>query len=261
MTASFIYVFQSEWLKRKRSLASWIVLVGGIFTPVIMLIARLVQPTKLQAIYSADNFWLSHWKSAWESMAIFLLPLGVIMLASLVTQLEYKNNTWKQVHTLPLTLTTIFFAKLAVIIIMLLQFFIFFNVGIYLSGIIPALLFKNVPLPKSLPYGLFLKEDFLFFICCLPIVALQYLVSLKYKNFLVPVGVGFIIWVGALSALSWKFGYLIPYTYLMYNYLKDSGQPGKFILPVVSIYYLAVAYFILFTLAGYVFYILKKEKG
>lgn len=258
---NFTHVFQSEWLKRKRSLASWIVIVGGFFTPLVMLVARLVQPAKLPSIYAADNFWLTHWNSAWESMAIFLLPLGVIMLASLVTQLEYKNNTWKQLHTLPVKLTTIFFAKLAVIITMLLQFFIFFNIGIYLSGIIPALLFSAVPLPKSIPYNLFFKEDLLFFICCLPIVALQYLLSLKFKNFLAPVGFGFIFWIGALSALSWKFGYLIPYTYSMYNYLKNSSQSGKFVLPNANMYHLAIAYFILFTVAGYMFYILKKEKG
>ena len=37
---------------------------------------------------------------------------------------------------------------------------------------------------------LFLKEDALYFIDCLPIVALQYLISLRFKNFLVPVGAG-----------------------------------------------------------------------
>jgi hypothetical protein len=160
--------------------------------PVIIIVARIVKPSGLHTIYSADNFWNALWKSSWESMAIFLLPLGVILLTSLITQIEYKNNTWKQLHTLPLTLTTVFFSKLTIIVVMLLQFFILFNIGIYLSAIIPYMVINDVPYPKSpIPYLVFLKENVLFFICCLPIIALQYLISLKYKNFLVPVGAGF----------------------------------------------------------------------
>ena len=193
-------------------------------------------------------------------MAIFLLPLGVILSTSLITQVEYKNNTWKQLHALPLKLTTIFFSKLAVIVVMMLQFFILFNIGIYLSAIIPYLLNSGIPYPKDpIPYIHFLKEDALFFICCLPVIALQYLISLQYKNFLVPVGCGFIFWVGSLSALSWKYGYIIPYTYSMYNYLKDA--PAKVAVPALNIYYLAIGYFVVITVTSYVLYITKKEKG
>ncbi len=261
MVVSFIHSFQSEWLKKKRSLASWIVITGAFFTPVIIIIARLVQHDKLSLIYASDDFWKSLWKSSWESMAIFLLPLGVILFTSLITQIEYKNNTWKQLHTLPLNLTTIFVSKLAVILIMVLQFFIFFNIGIYLSAVVPYLLISGVSYPKPpIPHTFFLKEDALFFIDCLPIISLQYLLSLKYKNFLVSVGIGFILWVGAIASLSWKFGYIIPYTYCMFNYLMDSTG-GKVAVPVINIHYLAIGYFIVFTIVSYILYITKKEKG
>lgn len=258
---SFIHSFQSEWLKKKRSLASWIVIIGAFFTPVIIIIARIAQHNKLQLIYASDDFWIVLWKSSWESMAIFLLPLGVILSTSLITQIEYKNNTWKQLHTLPLKLTTIFFSKLSVIMVMMLQFFIFFNIAIYLSAVIPYLIISGVTFPKApIPYLFFLKENTLFFISCLPIIALQYLMSLKYKNFLVSVGFGFIFWVGALASLSWKFGYVIPYTYCMYNYLKDSPG-GKVIRPALNIYNLAISYFVVITILSYILYITKKEKG
>src|SRR5450432_3168395 len=75
---------------------------------------------------------------------LFLYSICVILAASLITQIEYKNNTWKQLHSLPLSFTTIFFSKLAVIIVMVLQFFIWFNIGIYLSALIPYLLVSGV---------------------------------------------------------------------------------------------------------------------
>lgn len=261
MHNNFIHSFQSEWLKKKRSLASWIVIVGGFFTPIIIIIARLVQHNKLMPIYTDADFWKLLWKNSWESMAIFLLPLGVILSTSLITQIEYKNNTWKQLHTLPLKLTTIFYAKLSVIIIMMLQFFIFFNIGIYLSALIPYLLISGVPYPKTpIPLDFFLKENILYFIDCLPIIALQYLLALKFKNFLVSVGVGFVLWVGALASLPWKFGFIVPYTYCTFNYLKDS-KGGKVVLPTVNIHYFAIFYFVIFTVLSYILYITKNEKG
>src|SRR5579859_4006477 len=101
-------------------------------------------------------------------MAIFLLPIGIILAMSLITQLEFKNNAWKQLHTSPQSFSMIFFTKLAVVIVMLVQFFILFNLGVYLSGVIPYFLFE-VPYPKDpIPFGLLAKDSLFYFIDCLP---------------------------------------------------------------------------------------------
>ncbi len=261
MTIPFVQSFQSEWLKTKRSLALWIVIIGGFFTPAIVTVARIIQYKTLPSIYVSDDFWKLLWQNSWESMAIFLLPLGVILTTSLITQIEYKNNTWKQLHTLPLSLTTIFFSKLAVIVVMMLGFFVLFNFGIYLSALVPFLIINGVSYPKTpIPYESFLEQDLMYFIDCLPIVALQYLISMQYKDFLVPVGTGFIFWVGALASLGWKYGYVIPYTYCMFTYLKG-GVVNKAIIPAVNFHLLASAYFVLITIVSYILYITKKEKG
>jgi len=261
MIISFIHSFQSEWLKKQNSLAAWLVIAGGFFTPTIIIIARLINYRQLAALYEKDIFWNQLWHSSWESMAVFLLPMGVILATSLITQIEYKNNTWKQLHSLPLGFTTIFFSKLAVIIVMVLQFFILFNMGIYLSALIPYLLVSGVHYPKiPIPFMAILKEDVYFFIDCLPIISLQYLISLQFKNFLIPIGIGFGLWVASLSALSWKFGYFIPYTYCILNFLKSQGN-NKAATPGMNIHYLAIGYFAVFTIVSYFLYINKKEKG
>ena len=261
MSSTIMHAFQSEWLKRKRSLASWLVISGSFFTPVLITLARLLNSDRLHEIYSADGFWLDLWRSAWESMAIFLLPMGAILATSLITQIEFKNNAWKQVHALPLSLTTIFFSKYAVILLMMVQFFVLFNVAFYLSAVVPYLLVSGVPYPKNpIPYRDFLKQDLLYFVDCLPIVAAQYMMSLRFSNFLVPVGVGFMAWVGSLAALSWKFGYILPYTYSMLNYLKDDTT-GKTIVPPVNFHMWAIGYFLLFTAVGYFLFVTKSEKG
>jgi hypothetical protein len=261
MTLDFVHAFQSEWLKKKRSLASWLVVIGAFFTPAIVIVARLIKHDALQPLYSADGFWTLLWRNSWESMAIFFLPMAAILATSLMTQIEFRNNAWKQVHALPLSATVLFFAKLTVILLMMVQFFVLFNVGIYVSAVVPYLLVGGTPYPNApLPLRYFLAQDALYFIDCLPIVAAQYLLSLRFKNFLVPIGFGFLAWVGALAALSWKFGYVLPYTYSMLNYLKDN--PGaRGIVPNFEFHWLALAYFVLFTLAGYGLFVTKAQKG
>lgn len=261
MTNSFINSFQSEWLKKKRSLASWLVLVGAFFIPAIILVSRISHNNKLPALHVSDEFWNALWKQAWEPMAPFFLPIGVILATALITQIEYKDNAWKQLHTTPQRFAVIFFAKLAVILTMLLGLFILFNFALYLSGIIPSLIFKNVPYPTApLPYEHFLIENVKFFVDCLPILALQYLISLQYKNFLVPVGIGFVVWILSIGMLSWEYSYILPYSYSSLDHFMSSGQLARRSISV-SMQTVAAIYFVIFTAAGYVLYITKKEKG
>jgi lantibiotic transport system permease protein len=259
---NFIRSFQSEWLKKKRSLASWLVLVGASFTPSIILMSRIKNADKLSALYVSDDFWTKLWNQTWESMAAFLLPIGIILAVSLITQIEYKNNTWKQLHATPQGFLTIFSAKFLVILIMLVEVFVLFNVGIYLSAVIPAMLFSNLPYPTApIPYLNFLRANINFFLDCLPILALQYLICLQFRNFLVPIGTGFVLWFLGVGMLAWEYSYIFPYVHSTLDFLISSGQFGKRKVPPINIQLLAVIYFALFTIASYVLYVAKKEKG
>ena len=254
----FIRSLSSEWLKRKRTAAAWLVLIGGNFIPLLILIARLYESGGLAAANQNPKLWEIQYTRCWGFMGFFLLPLGVILATSLVTQLEFRNNTWKQVFTTPQTLTTIFLAKLSVILIMLLQFFLLFNIGIYLTGVLPCLFFSNVHYPpEPFPFGLFLKGSGQFFVKALPILALQYMVSLRFRNFMVPLGVGLGLYVASFVAVHWKYGYWIPYTYCYYNFLGTRSP-----LPAtISIQTWALGYFAGLTVLSYILYISGKEKG
>ena len=49
----FFHVFHSEWLKRKRSYASALVLGGSLFTPAIVIMVRLLKRKGLPALTGA----------------------------------------------------------------------------------------------------------------------------------------------------------------------------------------------------------------
>lgn len=261
MTATFLVAFQSEWLKRRRSFASSMVIAGSLFTPAIVAVVRLFHYRGLPRLYAQDGFWQALWHDSWESMAIFFLPLGAILATSLVTQIEFKSNAWKQVHTLPMSMAVVFLAKLGVILVMLLQFLALFTAGIYLSAMIPMLLVPGVPHPKGSFAALpLLRENALYFVDCLPIIGAQYVISLRSNNALVPIGAGFMAWVAALAAVSSKHAIWWPYAYTIVHYLQGTPK-GKVFAANTTFHWLAALSFALMTILGYVLFVTNKEKG
>jgi len=247
----FIYSVQSEWIKTKRSSASWLCIIGGFFIPLIYLLKFSYVGNSINS-YKVE-IWKLLFNQMWQNMATFLLPMGVILASSLIAQLEYKNNTWKQVHASPQSFTTIFFSKFTVIALMTLKFFLFFNIGILAAGLLPSLLFDHKMPIQGIPITYFLRANFNYFITCLPILAIQYLISLKFNNFLVAVGIGLLGLIGSLIAMPWKYVYLIPYSYspmTVFPVKKD-----------FSIYTYAFVYFVIIMIISYILYISKKEKG
>ncbi|RFS18157.1 ABC transporter permease [Emticicia sp. C21] len=257
---SFIHSFQSEWLKKKGTLAFWLVFVGSFFIPLIFLTRGIIYSADFLAETKSPMFWEVLISRSWQFMAILLLPLGLALATSLITQLEFRNNTWKQLNTTPQSLSVIYWSKFAVIIVMLLQFFLLFHIGIYLSALIPAILHGASDFyQRTVPFSSILKTAALFFVDCLPIVAIQYLVSLQFKNFLVPLSFGIGLLIASLIAVQWKYGYTIPYTYCMYNFF--SAKQPKMVPAGVNFHYWAVGYFVGSALLGYFLYFNKKEKG
>jgi hypothetical protein len=248
---NYINSLQSEWIKTKRSAASWLCIIGGFFIPLIYFIGFLKDKSSIND-YKLD-IWQKLFNQSWQNMAAFLLPMGVILASSLITQIEYKNNTWKQLHATPQTYTNIFIAKFSVIILMTIKFFIFFNIGVILSGLIPCILFDNHLPKENLPVMYFIEGNIKYFITCLPIIAIQYLISLKFKNFLVPIGIGLLGLVGSLIGLSWKYIFISPYSYCAMTITQTKRD--------FNIFQFSTIYFILIMLISYYLYISKKVKG
>ncbi|HEX6160722.1 MAG TPA: ABC transporter permease [Thermoanaerobaculia bacterium] len=258
---TFVHAFHSEWLKRKRSFASAMVLGGSLFTPAIVFVVRMIHHDTLPRLYAGSAFWPELWRACWESMAVFFLPLGAILATSLITQIELRGNAWKQLHTLPLSVPVIFLAKLSVIVVMLIQFLLLFNLAIYASGVLPSILVPGVPHPRGSFAALpLLRENALYFLACLPIVGAQYLMALRAHNILIPIGIGFMAWVGALAAVSSKAAVWWPYGYTIIHYLRGTPKGAHFAAHG-GMHWLALGFFVLLTAGSYVLFVTRREKG
>jgi hypothetical protein len=261
MVATFVSSVRSEWLKTKRGHTMWLVLVAAFFVPTIIATIRLIRPAGLPELYRRADFWPRLWVSAWESMALMILPFTIILTVSLITQIEYRNNAWKQLHASPQPLATIFFAKLSVILTMVERLFGWFNVAIYLTALVPALLLPSVTVPEgAIPFTHFLRRNISFLLDALPVVGLQYLLALRFRSFVIPLGVGLALWIVALASLAWEFNYVVPYSYLAIDYTTEVPSRVSHQLPV-STPVLGIGSFLAFTLAGYVLYVRRTDRG
>lgn len=256
----FIYKFRSEWLKTRRSAASWLVIAGGMFIPFIFLMIHIFKPQNLSIKAMGDKYWDIILLQAWESVGTLLLPFGVILATSLITQLEFKNNSWKQLCVTPQSMTSIFGMKLLVILVMLLQFFLIFNVGLIAEPYLAAWLNTDLPYPPSaIPWIKYLKTSLLFYISSLPILALQYWISLRFGNFLISVGIGLGMVFLSLFLFQWEFGYFIPHTHNFYRFFELSGHSG--ISKGINLNVLSVVFFAVITGLSMLSFNFKKQKG
>jgi lantibiotic transport system permease protein len=253
-------VFLMEWRKQRGSLAAWLIVAGACFTPAAVLLVRLLRHDTLPRLYAHVDFWTQYWNSVWESMVVFLLPMGIILVTALLAQIEHRNGTWKQVSVLPVGQTTLYFAKLLVTALLIAQFLLLFVAAGTLGALLPAWLFADVPLPAAIDYAAPLREAARYYLYALPVLAAQFALSLGFANALVPVGAGFLAWVAALALLSWRYAYLVPYGQGIQHYMAQ--QPGaKLVLDSATLGAASVAMFVMFTAAGLLLFVTRAGKG
>ena len=248
---------RAEWLKTKHSTASWLCLIGGTFIPLIFIVGLLKDHRTIDMYTDVPNAWTYYFFQVWQYMQVFLLPMGLILATSLITQVEFRNNTWKLVHTTPQPYAHIFIAKFIVLLGMTLLFFIYFNISWYISAVVPSLVFDGSFPKADFPWNQFFMSNWKIFQTCLPVLGLQFLLSMHFKNFLIAIGGGLLLLIGSLIlAGNWTYAYLIPYTYPTLSFMGDAAFVQQ-----IHMYAFCAGYFALFIAVSYVLYSLKTEKG
>jgi lantibiotic transport system permease protein len=250
-----------EWLKRKRSAVLWLVVLAACFVPAIILAARLRPATPLAAIHASTKYWQTLWNTSWEATAILILPLLITLIASLLAQIEFRNNAWKQLNASPLPAQTVWLAKLIVLLIIVTLFFVAINVAMICVAIMPSMLHGNVVFPLApIPWHTFFERSASYFFSAMPIVLLQFSLSLLFRNFAVPIGLGGAIWVFSIGTLSWEHAYLLPFSHLPLDYLIGTGSMPTRQFPVEMAVVTSV-YIAFFATVGFLAFKYRSDRG
>jgi lantibiotic transport system permease protein len=256
---SFILSTQAEILKTKRTASFWLSIIGAAFIPTILFIALFTDPDAAKNL--AKDPWTRYFNMGWQILSVFLLPVYIILVSTLITQIEFKNNTWKQVFASPQSLGNIFFSKFLTIHLMILFCFFLFNVFMIVAAVTGNLFNpKYTFLDHSIDWEMLLRLNLKIYISILGISAIQYWLSLRFKNFVAPVGIGMALVIGGIIALNFHWGHIYKYPYsfpiLTYDFTQKTGRPL-----LENHEWNSIGYFVFFILLGFFDMKMRKEKG
>ena len=200
----------ADVLKLRRTAALRLTLLSGLFP---VLIAFLIFFFKGDIIMKAGGSpWPRFIMAGWQTAGTLLLPLFVVLLASLVVHVETKATAWKHLYAQPVGRGAIFSSKLLLLlalnaVALLLFVVLLLGAGLLLGVLRPKLGFQLHAVPLSPVLWMLART----YVATLGLLAVQYVVSLLWRSFVVPVGVGMGAVVATIALLSWEHVDKIPY--------------------------------------------------
>src|SRR6185437_5217968 len=235
----FILSFRSEFYKTRKTLGFWSSILLPLLICLLLFIGFLNNSDK-QAHTPALMLWIEFSGLILMIMGSFILPMLIIFIAYSVNNIEHKADTWKSLFSLPISKLSVYSAKYfyAVFLTFLcLALFALFTLGFgnLLSVIKPTLRFSEYHVE-----GLLARVYLKLFLCSLGILSIQFLLSLLFRDFLKPMGIGFICAIsGDILSGNWKYSYFFPYSHPMLaistieNGVKNSHGNGP--MPQIAV--------------------------
>jgi len=155
---------------------------------------------------------------------VLMLPLYLTLETALLGALEHSESQWRNLFTLPVARSAIYFSKLIVATVMLAVSHLALAGGIYLSGKLLAL---RDPRAYTAGFPLAMAFSMLgtIFVLALLIVVLHHAISLHWHSFTVATGAGISATVINFIVVNSKYGIYYPWS-LPVQPLSPQGVQG-----------------------------------
>ncbi|WP_010497850.1 ABC transporter permease [Paenibacillus elgii] len=194
-------LFAAEWLKLKHSRILWIV----ILMPILLTAQGVGNFTRYSDIWTRDD-----WTVIIEQCLIFyppmLLPFFIAIVIALMIRIEHSHNGWKHLLALPVRRGHIYAAKFGLALLLVVLNIAVFGASIVAAGLVAG---ANGPIPLdriALPLLRLIPA-------VLPIMAIQFWLSLRYRHIGIPLGIGIGLAVPSLLVANSKYWIVYPWTY------------------------------------------------
>ena len=257
---AFIHMVGAEWLKRKRSLTTWLVIGSAAFVPTVVFASRVFRSSALTTMHADPAFWQVLWRQTGEAMAVMILPFAAMLMVSLITQIEDRANGWKQLHAAPVSMWTIFVSKFVVICALIAATLLLFTGAVWLVGVLPPVFVSALSRPVApFPWSALLWRDAVWFVDTLPIIAVQYALALRFRTFVAPMAIGLALWITSIGMMSWHYAWVLPYSALPLDYLNV--EYGRAIFAPLPISAIAMITFAVSLAGGGAAFGLRKDRG
>ncbi|GAB4091121.1 ABC transporter permease [Flaviaesturariibacter terrae] len=212
---------RSEILKSKRTASFYFTIIGAAPVPLIFLLNVLTGGGDVEAVHRGSLN--AVFELGMERNGLVFFPLYVILLSTLLPQIEYRNNTWKQVFAAPQTKATVFLAKF-LNSNRLIGLFLLTNL-LYLSLVIVLIHFADPArnlLSQPFDATRLLTATATTYITMLALCTFQFWLGLRFRNFVVPIAIGLTLWItGMMISIEFQSGLVnfFPYSFQTFPYL------------------------------------------
>lgn len=258
---TFLLSLHSEYYKTRKTLAFWGAVVLPIFLCTVVFIGYML---KADAIIKDIGkmppiaVWGRYAFMIVGVMGSLLLPMYLIFMTYSINNIEHKADTWKSVFSLAIPKWQIYYSKaLYTIILIAISMTLFvaltLGYGFLLGWLKPEFTFLEADLTEVSKFTstIYLKM----FLASFGIIAIQFLMSLVWKDFLKPMGIGFVFFVVSMIALKWEYSYMLPFTHPI---LAITSSVGKDMVIFTKEVWVSFAFAAAFFTAGY-FIVIKRS--
>jgi hypothetical protein len=251
MTAVSYYIsnIKNEVIKLKRTFAFWLTIISAIIFPLLFFIVYLVKHAKMVPDLG-DNPWEKFMVNQVQNSIPFLVPMFIVLITSLIIQVEHKSHGIKHLFSLPIPKWSVYFGKLSIVIFSIIATYIYFFLAILLFGVLLGMFHSDLGFLDFQPdYLKYIKMLAMSLVASLGIVGIQFWMSFRFKNFIVPVGIGVTLVIIGLIASQVPESIYFPYSY---NVLSISlGEKVPLTMGVSSITIYSLSCFVVTCILGY----------
>ncbi|WP_028612770.1 ABC transporter permease [Paenibacillus harenae] len=248
--ASFLRLLASERLKLSKSYI-WLLVP---LSPLLSLaIGLLVSLDTMDTTWKYGNYAILVTAMA-SFHAMLFLPVLTGIFSAFVCRYEHGGGGWKMLLSLPVSRTALFFAKFTVVASLLAV-----TQLLFLAAVFVAAAYQGID--GTIPWRLLLTGIGGGFLACLPLAALQMLVSVGWSSFAAPLAINVALTVPNMLIINSKtFGPLYPWAQPMLAMLWYGEEDfGSLALPMENIVITILGSFAVFLAAGLLYFNRKEQ--
>lgn len=239
----------AELYKFRRTFILWFLVLAPAFVPFINLMIFVKKGHEL--VGPEDNPWERLVQLSIEP-ANFLFMFFVMIVALFVSSIEHNSNTWKLIYTQPISRLVVYLSKVVVFLLMLLFSLLLFSLFSVLVGLLLRVTMPDLGFDQAFGISLFFRLAIKVFLATLGYASLQFWMSQRWKNLLLPLGIGIGGWISFLILVQgWKYAEYHPYGFPMLG-LGNYQDPAYEWLGELKFVYRSVGLAaVVFVLAGW----------
>jgi len=252
MTSLSYYIssIKNELIKLKRTFAFWLTIISALLFPILFFIAySLKHKTNTPEI--GINPWEKFMTVQIENSIPFFIPMFIVLITSLIMQVEHKSLGLKHLFALPIPKWSIYFGKLTIVIFAIITTYVYYYIAILFTGALLGLIHPDLGFFNFQPEHLkFVKILFTSFIASLGIIGIQFWLSFRFKNFIVPLGFGmFLAIIGIIISQAPQSIYF-PYSFSVLSVSLGDQMPLTF--GTSSVVLFSIICFLITSIFGYI---------